>query len=263
MTVPIPTWIGLVWASVPILASVVVLFILKLGQVRPLLISLARMIVQLLLLGVVLEWLFRGRHPAIVGGIALVMLVISAHTVGSRLKGSGWALRLESFVGLAVGLVIVLAISIRLSLHAEPWYEPRVVVPLLGMVLGNSVTGVALAVERFESDLRADRDRVELRLALGASSWRASTPAMRAAVRSALTPIVNSMMIAGIVAIPGMTTGQLLVGAAVNDAIRYQIMIYLSISGMVAISTLSLLMVRLRHYFTPHDQLRIDRLVSR
>jgi len=260
--VPIPTWIGLLWASVPIVASMILLAALQLGQVRPVLVSIVRMVLQLMLLGVVLEWVFRARTPAIVGAIALVMLLVSSHTVASRLKGGGWALRFEAFVVMAAGLTIVLAVSLRVSLRVEPWYEPRVVVPLLGMILGNSVTSVALAAERLESDLRADRDRVELRLSLGASTWGAAAPSLRSAVRAALTPVVNNMMIAGIVAIPGMTTGQLLVGAAVSDAIRYQILIYLGISGTVAISTLALLGIRLRHYFTPNAQLRIERFVS-
>src|SRR5690606_8868152 len=131
---------------------------------------------------------------------------------------------------------------------------------LLGMVLGNSVNAVALAVERLESELRADQDRVELRLALGATARRAAHPALRAAIGAGLTPVINGMMIAGIVAIPGMTTGQILAGADVGVALRYQVLIYFGIAGTVGLSTLMLLAIRLRRYFTPHDQLRRDRL---
>jgi putative ABC transport system permease protein len=175
----------------------------------------------------------------------------------------GWALRLEAFAAMGVGMAAVMAVSIRLGLRVTPWYEPRVVIPLLGMILGNSVTGVALAAERLESDLRAERDRVELRLALGATARQAALPALRAAVKAALTPAINNMMIAGIVAIPGMTTGQLLAGAKVQEAIRYQILIYLGITGTVAISTLALLAVRLRTYFTSWAQLRVERLAGK
>src|SRR5262249_13704376 len=119
---------------------------------------------------------------------------------------------------------------------------------------------VSLAAERLESELRADRDRVELRLALGATARQSALPALRAAVRAALTPITNNMMIAGIVAIPGMTTGQLLAGAPVETALRYQILIYLGITGTAGLSMLILLGLRLRRYFTPAHQLRADRL---
>lgn len=263
MTVPIPTWTGILYAAIPVAASALLLTALRLGQVRPLVVSVARMTAQLALLGLVLDWIFRARSPAIVGAVAVVMLVTSAHTVGSRLRGGGWALRAESFAAMATAMVLVLAVALKLSLRVEPWYEPRVVIPLLGMILGNSVTSVALAAERLESDLRNDRDRVELRLALGASTIQAAMPGLRSAVGAGLTPVLNNMAIAGIVAIPGMTTGQILIGATVHDAIRYQILIYLGITGTVVLSTLTLLAVRLRHYFTPSAQLRIDRLAPR
>jgi putative ABC transport system permease protein len=81
-------------------------------------------------------------------------------------------------------------------------------------------------------------------------------PAMRAAVRAGLTPIINNMMIAGIVAIPGMTTGQILAGADVLDAVRYQVLIYMGITATATLSTLILLAIRLRRHFTPAHQLR-------
>ena len=255
-----PTWTGLLYSSAPVLIAMAILSIRRLGQVRPLLVALTRLVIQLVLLGFVLDWLFTTKSPAIVGAIALVMLLASAHTVSARLKGGGWPLRLQAFASMGIGMLLVMAVSLRWGLHVDPWYEPRVVIPLLGMILGNSVTGVALAAERLESDLRAERDRVELRLALGATSRQAALPALRAAVRAALTPPINNMMIAGIVAIPGMTTGQLLAGAPVQDAIRYQILVYLGITGTVSLSTLVLLAVRLRTYFTPWAQLRIERL---
>ena len=119
---------------------------------------------------------------------------------------------------------------------------------------------VALAAERFESDLKADRDLVELRLSLGATARQAATPALRSSISAGLSPIINNMMIAGIVAIPGMTTGQLLAGADVGEAIRYQILIYLGIGATVTLSVLILLAIRLRRYFTPAHQLRREAL---
>lgn len=262
MTALSPTWSGLAYSTMPVIAALVLLAVLRLGQVRPLLVGLVRLTVQLTLLGMVLDWVFGTSNPAVVGAIALLMLFASAHTVGSRLKGGGWALRVESFVAMGVGTAIVMAISLRLGLGLDPWYKPRVAIPLLGMILGNSVTGVALAAERFASDLRADRDRIELRLALGATARQAAMPALRAAVSAGLTPVINNMMIAGIVAIPGMTTGQLLAGASVQDAVRFQVLVYLGITGTVALSTIALLFVRLKRYFTPSAQLRIEALTS-
>jgi putative ABC transport system permease protein len=232
----------------------------RLDQVRRLAVSAVRLVVQLVLVGWILHWVFETANPWIVLTIGVGMLVASAYAVSARQRRGTWVLRVESFGAMALGATVVMVVGTRLSLGVEPWYDPRTVVPLLGMILGNSVTGVALAAERLEGELRADRDRIELRLALGATSRQAAAPALRAAVGAALTPTINSMMIAGIVAIPGMMTGQILAGAQVEDALRYQIMIYFLIAGTVGISTLVLLALRLRRYFTPAFQLRLEAL---
>lgn len=264
-----PTWLGLLWSVLPMLAGLAALAWLRLGMVRRSAVAAARMAVQLLILGVVLEAIFAANNPWVVSAIALLMLAASAYTVTSRTRRGGggragaertlqggWGLRAQAFVAMGVGAAIVMAVGTRLALGVVPWYDPPTVIPLLGMVLGNSVSGVALAAERLDSDLRAERDRVELRLALGATSGQAATPALRAAVAAALTPTVNSMTIAGIVSIPGMMTGQVLAGANVADALRYQILIYLLLSATVTMSTLLLLRLRLKRYFTRAHQLR-------
>ena len=146
-------------------------------------------------------------------------------------------------------------------------------IPLLGAREHRIGAAVVGAVEPAHGRVRQDdtplvvsdgaQDRVELRLALGATARRASHPVLRAAVGAGLTPVINGMMIAGIVAIPGLTTGQILAGADVGVTLRYQVLIYFGIAGTVGLSTLMLLAIRLRRYFTPHDQLRRDRLGER
>ena len=257
-----PSWEGVALSALPVLAAIVILAMRRLGQVRPLVVALVRLTIQMVLLGMLLDWLFAVRRPEIVVMVAMAMLLASAQVVGSRLDRGHWVLRGQSFLAMGSSVALVVGVSVRLGLKLDVWYEPRVVIPLIGMILGNSVTGVALAAERLEGDLRSGRDLVELRLSLGATARQAALPALKAAVKAALTPAINNMMIAGIVAIPGMTTGQLLSNAPVQGAIRYQILIYLGITGTVALSTLGLLALRLRTYFTADDQLRADRLGS-
>jgi len=211
-------------------------------------------------LALVLRAIVAASNPWLVLGIALAMLATAAHTVGARQKRGKWEIRIEAFGAMLVGAALVMVVSIRLAMKIDPWYDPLTVIPMLGMILGNSVTAVALAAERFASDLKADRDLVELRLSLGATARQAATPALRSSVSAGLSPIINNMMIAGIVAIPGMTTGQLLAGADVGQAIRYQILLYLAIASTVTISVLILLSIRLRRYFTPSHQLRREAL---
>jgi len=257
-TYPAPSWIGLVWAAVPVLALVVLLAVRRLGQVSALVIAAIRMAGQLMLLGLVLAFVFESDHPGIVGLVALVMLSASAQAVGARQERPSWTIRLEGFAAMAVSAGLALAVSTRLALGVEPWYESSVVVPLMGMILGNSVNGVALAADRYDSELRSTADLIERRLALGASSRQASRPALRVAVRAGLTPILNSMTIAGLVAIPGLMTGQLLAGVDPRSALRYQVMTYLAIATASGFGVLALLGLRARHAFTADHQLRRD-----
>lgn len=252
------SYYDLAWATLPVALAMVILWARRLGQVGPLAVGLARLTAQLWLLGLVLAWVFRHPGPLTLASVASVMLLASAQAVGTR-RG-GWPLRLQALAAIGVGGSVAMVVIVGLSLRLEPWYDLRTVVPLLGMILGNSVGGVSLAAERLEADLRAERDRVELRLSLGASARRAALPSLRAANRAALTPMIRNMMIVGVVSIPGMATGQLLAGAGVESALRYQVLVYLGISGTVALSTLVLLRLRLGHYFTADDRLRGDRL---
>src|SRR5262245_13541701 len=224
-----PSWPGLVVASLPMLGCMAMLAWRRLGQVRAMTIAAARLVVQMLVLGVVLGMVFAARNPWVVLAAAAVMLAASAYTVASRQRRTEWVLRLQSFFSMGIGAAVTMAVGTRLALRVEPWYEPGVIVPMLGMILGNSVNAVSLGAERLEGELRAGRDLIETRLALGATSRQAAEPALRAAVGAALTPVINGMMIAGIVSIPGMMTGQILAGADVADAMRYQILIYLLI----------------------------------
>jgi len=243
-----PDWVGLIWAGLPLAGCTLLLAWQRLGQVRSMAVATARLVVQMMLLAVVLRAIIAANHPGLVVAVALAMLAAAAHTVGSRQARGRWVIRIEAFGAMLVGATLVMAVTIRAALRVEPWYDAQTVIPMLGMILGNSVTAVALAAERFASDLKADRDLVELRLTLGATARQAATPALRSAVAS------------GIVAIPGMTTGQLLAGADVGEAIRYQILLYLAIAATVAISVLILLAIRLRRYFTASHQLRRESL---
>ena len=132
------------------------------------------------------------------------------------------------------------------------------------MILGNALTGISLGLDRFTETLVQDRDRVELRLTLGATRWEAALPAIRVAARTGMIPILNSMSVAGLVSLPGMMTGQLLAGVPPTEAVKYQIVIMFliaSVTGLGTVSAIVLSYFRLfnhRHQFL-FDQLRVAR----
>src|SRR5581483_3564322 len=126
-----PSWLGLSFQAIPVLACAAVLAWQRLGQVGPLVISATRMTLQLLLLGVALGWVFGRPNPWISAAVVALMLVVSAQTVGALHRSAAdWRLRLLARGTMAVSLAIVMAIALPLALRVEPWYDPKVLIPL-------------------------------------------------------------------------------------------------------------------------------------
>ena len=148
------------------------------------------------------------------------------------------------------GVTVTFAVT-GLVIGAEPWYSPRYVIPIAGMVLGNSMTGIALSLERVFADLDARSDEVRAMTALGASPWEAAHPSIRTALRAGLIPTINSMAAAGIVFIPGMMTGQILAGADPLEATKYQIVVMLMVSAAEIVGAVLAVLMSYRRRFSP------------
>jgi putative ABC transport system permease protein len=126
------------------------------------------------------------------------------------------------------------------------------------MLLGNALTGISLGLDRFLNGVLRDRSSIEGLLALGATRWEAARRQIQEALRVGLIPTVNSMLVMGIVSLPGMMTGQILAGAAPADAVRYQIMIMFMIAATVSTATFGVTMLAYRRLFTGNDRLRSE-----
>ena len=135
-----PDWIGVAWAGLPLAGCMLLLAWQGLGQVRSMAVATTRLVLQMMLLAVVLRAIIAANHPALVLAIALGMLGAAAHTVGARQVRGRWAIRVEAFGAMLVGSAVVMAVSIRVALGVTPWYDAQTVIPMLGMILGNSVT---------------------------------------------------------------------------------------------------------------------------
>src|SRR6056297_2500991 len=208
---------------------------LQLGLGKRIWISSLRMVIQLLILGLVLEQIFSLRSAWPVMGLAAAMTIIAGVSAVRRIDH-----RCASIYPLAIFAVwtsawITTGVTVLVIVNPTPWYHPQVLIPLLGMVLGNSLTGISLGMDRFLSELRVRRDEVEMWLTLGATRWEAVRDVFAAATRTAMIPILNTMSVAGVVSIPGMMTGQLLAGAPPVQAVAYQIMIMFVIAAAIAL----------------------------
>lgn len=211
---------------------------LSLGLTRQLAVATARTYAQLLLLGLVLRWVFAHQSGWLVLALLLLMIGVATRIVVQRLPKAPAGSTLPAGVAMAVsGLTISFAVT-GLVVGVEPWYRAEYVIPIAGMVIGNSMTGVALALERLFADLDSRAEEQRALVALGATPWEAASPSVRRSLRAGLIPTLNSMAAVGIVFIPGMMTGQLLGGADALAAARYQIVVMLMVSAATTLGAM-------------------------
>ena len=241
-----------------LLMSIGLAHLLKAGQSKDLFWSGLRMFVQLLVVGYVLHLIFALETPLPVLLILIVMIGFAVQTIGARVK-----IKMPHFyrvVGTAIlfGCGGMTFFFCSLVIGLEPWYDPRYLIPLAGMIIGNSMTGASLAVERLAAEFRERRDEIETGLCLGGSIQSVSETAVSSAFRAALIPSVNAMAAMGLVFLPGMMTGQILSGTEPLIAVKYQIAIMCVITGSVSLTTFFILKLGYRAYFTPYHSLRED-----
>ncbi len=232
------------------------------GLARQLLVAALRTAIQLTLIGLVLKTLFASSSLLWVALLSAVMLAVAGREVVVRQQrrfAGGW--------GYAIGMVSMFVSSFTVALFAlivvvgnQPWYQPQYAIPLLGMLLGNTMNGIALALDRLTQTAWDQRDTIEARLMLGHSAAQALSGIRQQVFRSGLIPIINAMAAAGIVSLPGMMTGQILAGAAPVEAVKYQIMIMFLIAGGAGFGTLAAVQLSVRRLFDERARLRLDRL---
>ena len=248
--------------SLLVLASIGLSLVERLGLGRDIIVSCLRAFVQLTLVGIVLGALFRNVHFYWVA-LALAIMIAAAVQAGrSRVESSVPRLTGDMTIAIASISAVTLAFVIGAVVRPGLWYDPQIVIPLAGMTIGNTMTATTLAANRFVAELRQRQNDVEALLALGATADQAASEVVRNSVRSALIPSIAGMMVVGLVSLPGMMTGQILAGQDPSQAVRYQIVIqYMLLFAAFATSLLIVRLIR-RRYFTRSHQLRWDLLRS-
>lgn len=235
---------------------------LKLGLEKRLGLASVRTVVQLAFIGFVLEWVFDLNRWFYVVPVLLVMLLVAARAAIQRSERRFPGAYLAAFGSLVLATSVTAFSVTEVVIGVDPWYAPRYVIPLIGMLLGNGLNGISLSLDRLLNDLVQKRRSVEARLALGASSWQAVQPWMRDAVRSGMVPIINSMMIVGLVSLPGMMTGQILAGAAPINAVAYQILIMFMIAAATALGVIVLCLFCYKVLAHPEHRIRWERVID-
>lgn len=228
---------------------------LRLGLERKLVVASARMMAQLLLVGFILTWIFRLRAPGPILLVGCVMAGIAGVTAVQRTSRRFPGIFWDSLIAVFGAAFLVTGIALSGVIRVRPWYDAQYFIPVLGMVLGNMLNGVSLALDRYLDGLSTGRDSIEMLLSFGATSWEASHRAMRDALRVGMVPTLNSMMVMGVVSLPGMMTGQILAGARPADAVRYQIVIMFVISSATALAAMGVLLLAFKALFSRDHRL--------
>ena len=257
--------IGLSWFDLALGAGLILIAFglarwQRVGLARDIVIGAIRSVVQLVLVGYVLVYIFQLDRWYLVVLALLMMLAMAAKTaVGRQPKRSAPLFGIISaamLVGSGLTLVYVGAAVVQV----DPWYNPRYLIPLFGMILGNAMNAAALAAERLRGEMEARHAEIEAYLALGARPAFAARESVRRAIRASLIPMVNSLMVVGIVALPGMMTGQIIAGASPLTAVRYQILVMFMLMGSVAVTGVIVTVWYRQTFFTAAEQLSIERV---
>jgi putative ABC transport system permease protein len=227
--------VNLAFAFIPVALVVVLLFRWSLDG-KTAVYAVMRMLLQLLLIGYALNWIFAGDSAIVVSLLLAFMLCVASWIAMRPLDRNEPSVYAWILLSIALGGGGTLALIAASVLEVKPWYSPRQVIPLAGMIFANSMNAVSLAAERFAAELRQGNTPLKSR---------------NAAFQAALIPLINSLFAVGLVSLPGMMTGQILSGVEPLIAARYQIMVMCMLFGAAGLSAAIYLSLVMRNYATP------------
>jgi len=231
---------------------------LKLGSIKNIIIGIARMTVQMFVMDLYLEYLFRFNNIWVNFGWVLFMITVANITVNRNAGLKTVRVFFNILLGILISALTVVSIFVFLVIRPRPFYDARYLIPVTGMVVGNCMRANVIALERFFSSIRKNEKEFLTYLLMGATLKEAALPYIREAVKPALAPQLSTIATLGLVSLPGMITGQILGGAAPIVAIKYQIAIMISIFTAIMLTTVLNLFLSLRIAFNEYQILRKD-----
>jgi putative ABC transport system permease protein len=224
---------------------------------RQILIASTRMTIQLTIMGYVLMFVFRNPSWWLTSIMITIMISFASYNSINRVKYP-MSKELKRIISLSMtfGALLTAVFFIIIVLNVRPWFNPQYFIPISGMIIGNSMTGIALGANKLCSSFEDKRFEIENSLMLGASPAAAAKEIVNNAFDTAILPTMNNMLTMGIVSLPGMMTGQILSGTFPITAIKYQIGIMLAILGSTAVSTVIFVTLGYRTFFTKDSRLK-------
>jgi len=253
----------LAFATLLIVFCGVISMMLQLKLEKQLAIGAVRTILQLLIVGYVLKFVFKMESPYIVVLLTLVMVGFATQAAVGRSKLAYPGIKMQSFLTLTASGLLTSFVVTSAVVQVHPWYGPQYLIPLMGMILGNSLTGISIALDQLLTDLTDRANLIEMELAHGASAWEAARAPLHDAVRRGMIPTINGMMVVGIVSLPGMMTGQILAGSDPVEAVKYQIVVMFMLSAATALGCMMITLLAYRKLFNDRQQLERGLITKR
>lgn len=246
--------------SIAYVFVLIMLFIFKsrgIKREKEILIATTRMTVQLTLMGYVLMFVFNNPSWWLTSLMIFIMISFAIYNIIKRVKvAMSKELKRIITISIVFGALITAVFFIVIVLSVRPWFNPQYFIPISGMIIGNSMTGIALGANKLCNDMEDKRTEIENSLMLGATPVAATKQIVNNAFDSAILPTMNNMLTMGIVSLPGMMTGQILSGTFPLTAIKYQIGIMLAILGSTAVCTVLFVTLGYRTFFTKDNRLK-------
>ncbi len=235
----------ILYASILIVVAIVISFFNKIESEKDLVVAGIRAAIQLIAVGYVLHIVFKQNNLLFQLLLLSVMALIAAYTAKKRVKEVKNSFFL-SLAGIVSGTIVSLGILLVTKVVTT---EPRYLIPLGGMIIGNTMTATALVLDRYASELKNNFKKIEFMLALGFSAKQAGNKYLTKSVKAAMTPVINTMKIVGIIQLPGAMTGMLMAGATPVEAAKYQLIVIYMLASAVSVSTTVTIILARKYFF--------------
>jgi len=237
------SWLSLILGSMIMIIPLWIFAYYKTGLVKPTVISFSRMALQLILVGIFLEYIFDLNSIYLNLGWVALMVIAASFTVIKRSELNQRFFYIPVLLGILTNIIINGFIVAFILVGTDDFFKARYIIPIMGMFIGNSLTASIIGLRSFYQNLIKDEERLRYYLACGASNKEAILPFFREALKDALNPAIASTATIGLIWLPGMMTGQILGGSDPITSIKYQIMIIIGIfAGSVISSFVNLIL---------------------
>jgi len=243
--------LSLVFASSLVLIAMFISYYQKLGIEREIIVGTVRAVAQLTVVGYILHYIFAADYYLFTLAMIGVMILVAGNNAAKRGKGIPGVFY---YITISIAIAATITLSV-LVLFKAIRFVPQEVIPVSGMIIGNSMVSSGLAVSRLRDEVKNRALEIQASLALGASARQSVQRILKIAIKTGMMPTIDGMKTLGIVQLPGMMTGLILGGVDPINAVKYQIMVAFMMASTVSISCFCVAFLTYRRFFTAHHQL--------